>query len=111
MKRFGILLAVALIAFGALASIAGAQVMVGTTKADNIYGTPGDDVLRGRGGDDTIQGNGGTDALYGGSGNDHLKLGTSGAPGYARCGSGNDFVTAGVNVKVAWNCEHVSRIK
>lgn len=108
MKRL-FLLGVA-VAMLALASVAQAQIMVGTTGNDVILGTSGDDVIRGRGGDDTLQGNGGTDAIYGGSGNDHIKLGTSGAPGSARCGMGRDFVTAGWNVKVAGNCEFVSRV-
>ena len=99
----------ALLVFMAFAASASATVMVGTTHNDNITGTSGDDVIRGRGGDDTLQGNGGNDAVYGGSGNDHIQSGVAGAPGFVRCGDGEDFATVGVNVKVR-KCEHVKRI-
>lgn len=115
MKRFGVLLAVALIAFGALASVASARIMLGTSGDDVIQGTRGDDYIRGRAGNDTIAGGGGSDVVLGGRGNDRIKVYTQGEStsggrdDTVRCGPGTDYVTAGVNDYVNDNCEFVTR--
>jgi Ca2+-binding RTX toxin-like protein len=50
-----------------------ANIINGTTKADNLVGTEGIDLINGRAGKDKIQGLAGNDIISGGTGNDTIK--------------------------------------
>jgi Ca2+-binding RTX toxin-like protein len=50
-----------------------ANIINGTTRADNLVGTEGIDLINGRAGKDKIQGLAGNDTISGGTGNDTLK--------------------------------------
>ncbi|MFN3215259.1 MAG: calcium-binding protein [Acidimicrobiales bacterium] len=86
----------------ACAAFEGANVIIGTNRADTLIGTPGSDVIIGRGGNDTIRGRGGNDCIVGGRGNDRL-FGNAGndliigGPGNdtIRGGAGNDVIRGG----------------
>lgn len=80
-----------------------ANIINGTTRADNLVGTVGIDIINGRSGKDTIQGLAGNDTISGGIGNDTLKggdgndqiKGDSGRD-ILDGGSGNDILTGGI---------------
>ena len=67
--------AIALVAAGALASVALAQPFVGTDGDDVITGTERHDYMAGRKGNDTLNALGRGDLLLGGSGNDTINTG------------------------------------
>jgi hypothetical protein len=108
---------------GAGASVAAADVKVGTSGPDRLVGTAGADrlvgkggrdVLIGRGGRDVLIGDSGGDRLYGGRGRDTLLGGSGndrlvGGPGrdVISCGAGRDTVRRGTGDRVASDCERV----
>jgi Ca2+-binding RTX toxin-like protein len=114
-------LAVALVAFFAVAGVAQADLIEGTNGNDTIQGTAHDDVIVAKGGNDYVIGGGGADFVRGGRGSDTIKVYKAIAwpdgsfhDDYAdavRCGQKVDYVLAGLYDKVAPNCDHVQRRK
>ena len=92
--------------FGVRATIvgtSGADVLVGTGRADVIVGRGGDDTIRGKGradlicaggGDDVVKGGDGIDLIFGNGGHDRL-IGGPGAFNQIVPGPGDDFVNGG----------------
>ena len=70
-----------------------ANIITGTTQADNLSGMGGDDTVRGREGNDTISGGDGADQLYGDAGDDRLDGGAGNDSLYG--GEGNDILIGG----------------
>jgi len=89
-----------LVAALALAGIAQARTLVGTSGPDRLVGTPRADLLKGKGGKDTLIGRGGRDRLFGGPGPDVLRGGpgrdefNTRRNGYSAGGQGNDTIHA-----------------
>jgi Ca2+-binding RTX toxin-like protein len=71
-----------------------ANIINGTTRADNLVGTEGIDLINGRAGKDKIRGLAGNDTISGGTGNDTLK-GNSGSDQITG-DSGRDILDGGL---------------
>jgi Ca2+-binding RTX toxin-like protein len=102
----------------ALAAVAGARTITGTTGNDRLVGTPRTDAIRGIGGRDTLLGRAGADYLNGGPGRDAMEAGPGadlvlaaydGSRDVVRCGGGADIVNADLIDAVAADCELVGR--
>ncbi|WP_159719078.1 calcium-binding protein [Geminicoccus flavidas] len=77
----------------------GANELLGTNNADNIFGYGGHDWLKGRGGADNLFGEAGDDLLYGDAGSDHL-YGGAGADNLTG-GTGVDHLAGGSGIDIA----------
>ena len=107
-RRSFALVALAAVAFTALAAAAGARTIAGTARGDVLDGTPRADVLRGLAGDDLLDGRGGRDVLAAGRGNDRVQA-FDGSADRIVCAAGLDTVAADRLDAVTRQCEVVSR--
>lgn len=64
------------------------DILIGSSRSNQILGRNGFDIVRGRGGSDRLIGGLGTDRLFGGGGGDGLFAAEGGQDGVIDCGSG-----------------------